>query len=236
MLSTTAEIVLSQSPDRLIMKIKGLEMSKAYEMAFQATSEARRQMPKVTGAAADRIEPVYGPGFFGVMWQDKYVWYQDRGIRAFTMNSLAGKTIPMWVNDPGGAIKAKNPKAKTRTTVDGRQQTLIFRKAAKKGTRIQKFHKDPNTGAKYLVSDKPASYPGAPGRIGSRNAAGTKDENGNSIGGQISKGNTGVRWRHPGLEPRLFLNNSLTTVSQRYGFLPTIIYVTDGTWAGRMDK
>ena len=235
MFAETAELILSPAPDRAFMVIKGLSRADAYEMALEAVAEARRKMPKLTGASADRLEPLYDKGLFGILWQDSYVWYQDHGIRPFTMNNLAGKTIPMWVNDPSGALRAKNPKAKTRTTVDGRVQTLIFRKVAVKGQSKQKYVTNPKTGRRELVGNKPASYPGAPGRINVRNAKGALSSDGAKIGGQIGKGNVGVRWRHPGLAPKLFINNALTLVSQWNGIIPVRIYVTDATWNGRVD-
>ena len=236
MLVETAELILSPSPDRAFMKVPGLSRVDAYDMAVEAVAEARRKMPKLTGASADRLEPIYEEGLFGMLWQDSYVWYQDHGIRPFTMNNLEGKTIPMWINDPAGALRMKNPKAKTRTTADGRVQTLIFRKVAKKGSRVQKYTRNAKTGRRELISDKPASYPGAPGRIGTRNPKGALSPDGARVGGQIAKGNVGVRWRHPGLPPKLFINNALTLTSQRYGILPVRVYVTDATWNGRIDK
>lgn len=233
MLLSTAEVVDSPSPDRIIMLVDSLPKAQAYEMAVAAVAEARSKMPKMSGDSAKRLEPIYDEGVFGIYFPDNYVWFQDHGIRAFTMNSLQGKTIPMWIDDPTGQEKVKNPKAKTRVTESGKQQVLIFRKVAMKGTRVRKWVVDKKTGKRVLV-DKPGSYPGAPGRINRRQIGGATDSSGNKIGGQIAAGNSGVKWRHPGLAPRLFLNNALTIVAQKSGVLPIRVYVTDASWKGRI--
>jgi hypothetical protein len=122
------------------------------------------------------------------------------------MRSLAGKTIPMWIDDPTGEERRQNPKAKTRRTKSGKIQVLIFRRAAKIGARKQV--RRAVGGVVHNVS-VPASYPGAPGRITRRHG-----ERGSSRGehqpGGIRRFNTGVRWRHPGLAPRGFLHYGLT--------------------------
>lgn len=189
-------------------------------------------MPKMSGASAARMQPLYGKGYFGLSWQDSYVFFQDHGIRPFTMRSLAGKTIPMWIDDPTGQERSKNPKAKVRVTQSGKTQVLIFRKAANLGQRKTKYGKDRN-GNRVVISDKPASYPGAPGRIANREA-GAPWTRGGKQGGQIAAGNSGVRWRHPGIAPRLFLNNALTLAAQWNGILPTRVYLADATWRSRL--
>lgn len=185
-------------------------------------------MPKLSGASAARLQPLYGKGYFGIWWADSYVWFQDHGIRPFTMRNLAGKTIPMWVDDPTGAERSRDPKAKVRTTASGKTQVLIFRRAANIGQRITKYGKDRN-GNRIVISDKPASYPGAPGRISRREAAAPWTRSG-AKGGQIAPGNGGVRWRHPGIQPRLFLNNAVTLAAQWEGILPTRVYLCDRNW------
>lgn len=190
-------------------------------------------MPKMTGASAARLQPIYGKGYFGIWWADSYVWFQDHGIRPFTMRSLAGKTIPMWVDDPTGQERVKNPKAQVRTTMSGKVQVLIFRKAANIGQRVTKYGKDPKTGQRIIISDRPASYPGAPGRIGVREARSPNTREG-KVAGRIAKGNSGVRWRHPGIAPRLFLNNAVTLAAQWNGILPVRVYLTDRNWKGSM--
>lgn len=186
-------------------------------------------MPKMSGASAARLQPIYGKGFFGIAWMDSYVFFQDHGIRPFTMRSLAGKTIPMWIDDPTGQERAKNPKAKVRTTMSGKIQVLIFRRAANIGQRITKYGRDKRTGQRIVISDKPASYPGAPGRIAQREAGRPSTREGKQ-GGQIARGNVGVRWRHPGIQPRLFLNNAVTLAAQWNGILPTRVYLCDRNW------
>lgn len=190
-------------------------------------------MPKMSGASAARLQPVYGKGYFGIAWMDSYVWFQDHGIQPFTMKNLAGKTIPMWIDDPTGKERSSNPKAKVRTTMSGKIQVLIFRRAANIGQRITKYGKDPKTGTRVIISDRPASYPGAPGRISSRESAAPSTRAGKS-GGQIARGNGGVRWRHPGIAPRLFLNNAVTLAAQWNGILPVRVYLTDKSWRGNM--
>jgi hypothetical protein len=126
------------------------------------------------------------------------------------MKSLAGKTIPMWIDDPDGEVaKEEGPKAKTRVTADGRRQTLIFRHAAPIGSRKMVFKRG------QWVS-VPRSYPGAPGRINNR-----------SSNGRIAAGNVGVRWRHPGIESRHYLNRSIEEVAFRYGIFPDRVYLID---------
>jgi hypothetical protein len=208
------------------MLVPDLSPGRARTCALSAVRQARQHMPKVTGDSARRLQPLYGKGYFGVYFPDSQVWFQDHGIRPFTMHSLAGKTIPMWINDPTGSERAKNPKAKTRTTADGRTQILIFRKAAQQGQRIQKYRTDPKTGIKRLVGDVPASYPGAPGRIGVREA-GRPNTTPGRVAGAIARGNSGVRWRHPGISPRLFLNNAMSLAAQWNGILPVRIYIAD---------
>ncbi|GAA1978656.1 hypothetical protein [Kitasatospora viridis] len=223
------EVHLSAHPDRMIMVEKGLAPGPARQAALIAVRDVRRKMPKLSGAAARRVQPLYGRGYFGVQWADDYVWYQDHGTRAFTMRSLAGKTIPMWIDDPTGMEREKNPKAKTRTTASGKVQVLIFRRAAPIGARRKTYRVDRKTGQRILVSDKPMSYPGAPGRISRREAAQPWTTPGRRPGA-IAPGNVGVRWRHPGLHPRSFLNTSMTAAAQRCGLVAQRVYVGDRGW------
>lgn len=201
----TQEMVISAHPDRIIMRVDGLSGPRARTLANAAVREARRVMPKLTGGSASRLFPLYGQGFFGIGFQDSYVWFQEQGIRPFTMYALAGKTIPMWVDDPTGAEREKNPKAKTRVTLSGKVQVLIFRKATE---------------------------PGAPGRIGRRETSRPFTSQG-KVAGAIAKGNVGVKWRHPGLAPRKFLNHAVSLAAQQGGIVPTRIYAADRTWRAR---
>lgn len=189
---------------------------------------ARRLMPKLTGRGAKKLQPLYGKGYYGIFFGEPYIWYQENGIRPFTMNKLAGKLIPMWIDDPTGQERVKNPKAKTRVTASGKVQVLIFRRAAKKGQYKTIMRRNKVT-KKMEPTRVPMSWPGAPGRIGVREAARPMTRSG-KIGGQIAKGNSGVRWRHPGLAPRKFLNSSLTLTSGMNGIQPTRIYVADARW------
>lgn len=179
-------------------------------LANRAVEVARRLLPKITGGLARSIEPVFGNDFWGLYFPDKRAWYLEKGTNPFTMKNLAGKTIPMWIDDPDGEVaKGEGPKAKTRVTADGRRQTLIFRRAAPIGSRKMIFKR----GQWISV---PRSYPGAPGRIANR--AGN---------GRISAGNVGVRWRHPGIGPRFYLNRAIEEVGFEYGIYPEAVWLID---------
>ena len=227
----TQEMVIAAHPDRLIMLVDGLSGSRARALANAAVREARRVMPKLSGASASRLFPLYGAGFFGLGWQDSYVWFQEQGIRPFTMFALAGKTVPMWVSDPTGTEREKNPRAQTRTTVSGTVQVLIFRKAATPGQTKVVHRRSKATGQVEEVT-VPASYPGAPGRIARREAAAPFTTPGR-VAGAIARGNVGVRWRHPGLAPRRFLNHAVSLAAQAGGITPNRIYAADRTWRSR---
>ena len=229
-LTETQEMVISANPDRMIMRVDGLSGSRARSLANAAVREARRVMPKLSGQAASRLFPLYGTGFFGVVWQDSYVWFQERGIQPFTMFSLAGKVIPMWVDDPTGTEREKNPHAKTRVTLSGKIQVLIFRKAAMPGA--TKTTRKKVAGGTYEERTVPASYPGAPGRI-ARREANTPFTTPGRVAGQIARGNIGVRWRHPGLAPRRFLNHALSLAAEQGGITPQRIYAADRSWRSR---
>lgn len=223
------EVHLVDHPDRMIMVEEGLTPGRALSAARDAVRLARRRMPKMSGDAARGLQPLYGKGYFGIQWGTPVVWYQDHGTNPFTMRNLAGKVIPMWVDDPTGSERAKNKKAKLRTTESGKVQVLIFRRAARIGQRIRRYKRDPTTGLKTLVEDRPASYPGAPGRIARREAGQPYTTEGKRAGA-IAAGNVGVRWRHPGLHARAFLNPSVTAAAQRHGLLAERVYVADRSW------
>lgn len=231
----TAEMKISANPDRLIMIVSGISGGRAHRLANNAVREARHLMPKLTGQAASRLYPLYGKDYFGIGFQDSYVWFQENGIQPFTMFSLAGKTIPMWVDDPAGELQQKNPKAQTRVTLSGKPQILIFRRVAKSGQRrtVRKVSRVSGEVREYTV---PMSYPGAPGHIGSplgrREAARPWTTPGRTPGA-ITQGNIGVRWRHPGLAPRKFLNHAMTRAAQQGGILPVRIYAADKFWRAR---
>lgn len=196
-------------PDRLVMHISGLSEGDAEFLAGEAAAVCAKLAPKLTGNSAKNLVGVWAEGYFGVKWFDSYVWFQENGISPFTMRNLAGKTIPMWVNDPTGEESRKNPKAKTRT-LSGRKQILIFRKAAPIGSRKIVMRQG-------NAVDVPRSYPGAPGRISRRHAAG-EVYGGARIGGRIAQGNVGVRWRHPGLSRRGFIRRGLEVTAVYHGF------------------
>src|SRR5258708_17178289 len=129
----TTEFRIAAQPDRLLMIVPRLSGRRARSIANEAVRLTRVFMPKLTGQAYNRIFPIYGKGYIGVGWLDSYVWLQENGIRPFTMVALSGKTIPMWVNDPTGTEQQRNPRAKTRVTMSGIPQVLIFRRVARMG-------------------------------------------------------------------------------------------------------
>ncbi len=182
-------------------------------MAEAAVRAARSHAPKLSGRSSDRLFPVHWEEHFGIGWRDDHVWFQNEGIRPFTMTKLAGKVIPMWVDDPSGKERKANPKAKTRTTASGKVQVLIFRRAAKKGERKTVTRK---VGGVVREVSVPRSYPGAPGRIARREAARPWTQPG-KVGGQIAQSNIGVRWRHPGLSRRGFLHHGLEAAAREHG-------------------
>jgi hypothetical protein len=195
------------------MDTPNLDASQTKVLAKVALGVAKRMMPKLTGKGASSLRPVCGPGWFGIEWDSPYIWYQEAGIKAFTMSSLAGKIIPLWIDDPTGKERSSNPKAKVRTTASGKIQVLIFRRAATVGSR--KVVKRRVNGMTTSVSTV-ASYPGAPGRIGNRETSRPNTRMG-KVGGRIAAPNVGVRWRHPGLAYRVFLHQSLVTACENSG-------------------
>lgn len=212
------------------MRVPGLAGRDARTAAFTAVRLARQFAPRVSGEMAAGFAPIYGEGYFGISWTDAHVWYQEMGIRPFTMHNLAGKTIPMWINDQAGIVKSQNPKAPTRVTLDGRTQTLIFRRAALPGQR--KTVRRIEGGVEREVS-VPRSYPGAPGRIARREPAAPNTPLGR-LGGQIARGNVGVRWRHPGTFGRFFLRMGLVGAAQDHAIPEgSIMYATQGVRAQR---
>jgi len=201
-------------PDAVVMEVPGLSAMEARLVAKEACEHARRVAPKLSGASARRFLPYFGEGFFGIRWLESYVWFQELGIRPFTMRTLAGKTIPMWINDPTGAERRKYPRARTRVTASGVIQVLIFRRAAKIGEQKQRV--DPRTGQVRWV---PRSYPGAAGRIVAREAPHPWTTQGRRAGA-VAKNNVGVRWRHSGLQPRNFLHHGLMEAAYAHGLEP----------------
>ena len=212
-------------PDRAVMVVEDLDAQSAYYLAVEATSQARQTMPRVTGRTALRLQPIWGESFFGIWFPDNHVWFMEKGTKPFTMRSLAGKTIPMWVEDPGGQLRAKDPKIKVRRTEDGRTQVLIFRRAAKIGQRKIIRRKSRVTGA-YETTSVPASYPGAPGRI-ARRIPGQPFTPRGKVGGGIASGNVGVRWRHPGLQAAQYLNSAIARTAFENGLMIGTVYIMD---------
>ncbi len=190
------------TPDTAYAIVPGLPEPAAHRLAVWARNSAAARAPKLSGVSSSRLRPFWGAGFFGIRWSDPRVWYQESGTKGRVMRELAGKTIPMWLDDPTGELRRENPKAKTRVAADGRRQVLIFRRAAKIGQR--KFVRRRVRGTDRAV-DVPASYPGAPGRIGARGPGGRM------AGG---RGTGGVRWRHPGLRPKGFIHQAISDAAR----------------------
>lgn len=214
---TAPQMILgSGTPDRMVMRAPDLGDDEARHLAIDAVWRARQRMPRVTGRTANRLVPLYGEGWFGIYFPDPQAWFMEHGTAPRTMRSLAGKTVPMWVSDDDGKLRAKNPKIKVRRTEDGRTQVLIFRKAARIGERRQVRRRNPDTG-QMETSWAVASWPGAPGRISRRGED-----------GRIAPGNVGVRWRHPGLRALQYLNGALAEVAWESNVPITTVYATTG--------
>lgn len=199
------------APMSAFLRVDGLDRQTAMHAATDATRLARHLAPKLSGASSSNFFPIGGDGYFGIGWLDSYVWHQEVGIHPFTMRALAGKTIPMWISDPTGRERGKYPDAKTRVTESGVTQVLIFRRAAPIGARkrIQ---------VRGETREVPASYPGAPGRIAVREAPAPHTSRGR-VGGRIAAGNVGVRWRHPGLDPRSFIQRGIIVAAEHLGLI-----------------
>lgn len=207
---------MAHEPDRIIALVDEDIGFGTEELANYAVETAQAIMPKVTGGLANSLRPVHGIGYFGINFPDKRVWFLERGTRPRTMNNLAGKTVPMWIDDPTGTERKSNPKAKIRTTVDGRVQVLIFRRVGVKPA-----------GRRTKGAGRVARYPGAPGRIARREAPGTLTTPGRT-GGRIARGNVGVAWRNPGITAREFLNYAMS-VAVEDGDLDNVreVYLVD---------
>lgn len=206
-------------PGSVYILAPGYSADQCRRFSMQALAHARKITPKLTGEGSKGLQPYFGAGYFGIQWpQDlDYMWIQEAGSRPFTMKSLAGKTIPMWVNDPTGKVARENPKAEKRVTASGKRQVKIFRRAAKIGQRKRVAVRD---GAGRLIRwrDVPASYPGAPGRIARRGRGG-------QITSHAPSGHHGVRWRNPGLHPRQFMEHSIQEVGRRHQFSDLRVFI-----------
>jgi hypothetical protein len=129
----------------------GISASVSRKVSNTATRLAVQRAPKRTGLGAKGLYPIVKRGYVGVgirPWAS-YMYFQEVGIKPFTMWSLEGKVIPMNI---GGKT--------------------VFRTAVNVGK---------------------------PGRINKRDPE----------TGRIMKTNVGVKWRHPGLEPKNFIKDSL---------------------------
>lgn len=198
--------------DRLYIRLPlPVDLNITQLAAGSAVHHAKDLAPKLFGSMASQLTPIWSDDYFGIRWLDPVTWYQEMGIRPFVMRSLEGKTIPMWIDDPTGEEQKANPKAQVRVTPSGRTQVLIFRKAAKRGAR--KVVRRRRAGIDQWV-DVPQSYPGAPGRINRRRRGAPFTTRG---GGQIARGNVGVRWRHPGMASKFFMHEGLLRAATEMG-------------------
>lgn len=212
-------------PDRLYVLAPGLNRKQTRVLARQAAAFARGISPKLSGRGAQGIKPYFGEGFFGLRWDRTYMWYQEAGINPFTMTKLAGKTIPMWIDDPTGAEHRANPKAETRITETGRRQVLIFRKVGKIGARKRVAVRDGSGRLKYW-RNVPQSYPGAPGRITHRQFHETRSVTTGRIAKLVSRPHVGVRWRHPGLVGREFMQYAIQETAALARIPDRTVYAT----------
>lgn len=217
---TLPEVALAPRPNRIVLLFD--ETTDSAFLAAEALELAQQRMPKVTGYGANSLLPVHGPGYFGIYFIDR-VWFLEQGISPFTMTKLHG-VIPMWIDDPTGRVRKENPKAKTRVTKDGRTQVKIFRYASKAGSRKTVLRR----GANGLLNPVtvPRSYPGAPGRIARRQPA-RPFTAASRQPGQIARGNVGVRWRHPGIVGRMFLNSAIADIALEHGIELKPLYLCD---------
>lgn len=201
-------------PNRLVMTVVGLDPKVGLAAAYDATWLAKRLAPKLTGTGASLLRPFFFGEEFGIEWPDEadHMWMQEVGIGPFTMRTLAGKTVPMWIDDPTGSVARENPKAETRITASGKRQVKIFRRVGKIGAtkRVRTAG-----GAMRTV---PQSYPGAPGRIATREVVGPfpPGRMTGRIASPESRPHVGVRWRHPGLHARSFMHHALLRVAAEY--------------------
>jgi hypothetical protein len=203
-------------PDRMWVSAPGVSTSDCRHLAALCASRAQSIAPKVSGAGARGIKPISGDGFFGLSWDQTHLWYVEEGTAARTMRSLAGRIIPMWLPDPLGRLHREYPKNETRVTVDGRHEVLIFRRVAKIGQTKNVIRRDSH--GRLQVRSKPASYPGAAGRINLRQFPDFPNGTGNGrIMSTIERPHVGVRWRHPGIVGKHFMAHSITSVCQEYG-------------------
>lgn len=208
------EVRMSSTPDRIIALVDPEWGYSTDLFAEHAITVAKEIMPKVTGSLAMTLTPLYGIGYFGIYFPDRRVWFLEQGTRARTMHSLSGKIIPMWIDDPTGKERRENPKARTRSTLDGRTQVLIFRRVGVKGA------------ARQARGRRVARYPGQAGRIVRREAGQPLTTPGRT-GGRIAKGNVGVSWRNPGMVGRRFLNYAMTVAAEADPDVDKV-YLADG--------
>lgn len=221
---TAPQVQFSTEPTSLVMLFRDLDSDEAMGLATDALYRARQRMPRVTGMTASKVAPIWGRRWFGLSFP-REAWFMERGTSPFTMRSIAGKTIPMWLTDTDGSLRRDNPKARVRSTEDGRTQVLVFRKAAKIGAK--KLVRRPSKyGTQMLSYTVPAAYPGAPGRI-NRRQPGMPWTPVGTRGGAIAAGNSGVRWRHPGVRSMQFLNSALAEAAFDSGLIVEPVYAVD---------
>lgn len=219
------------SPRQAIMKMESFSDDELSALAERSVALARQYLPRVTSASSADMFPIWGEDWFGIEWVHDSIWFQEAGIRPFTMRNLAGKTIPMWVYDDNGELRRKNPKAETRVRDDNkRTQVLIFRRAAKMGERREVLRRQ---GGQDVMVSVPRSYPGAPGRIAVNRSRGILRAGDIDPGarnrGAIAQRNVGVRWRHPGLDAGKHVARGLADAVDEAGYeVQDVIYLPAG--------
>ena len=192
------------NPDGWVMPIGSDVPLEVADMAAQeAAALAREMAPRVSGQGARGLTPAFGDGWIGIWSRQSHMLHVNEGTRPRIMTELAGKTIPMWVNDRDGSMTESIPLAKraerTRVTEDGRRQVKIFRKAAPIGsTKIV-----PN--ARGRLIQVPRAYPGARKRVSGRFA--------------------GRYWRHPGISGQQFVQDALELVASEMRFDADDVYL-----------
>jgi hypothetical protein len=217
------EMRMCAEPNRIVAIVEDGEPTS--ELAARAVAAAQEVMPKVTGHLAGTLRPIFGSNFFGIYFPDRRIWFLEQGTRAHTMHSLAGKTVPMWIDDPSGSVRRENPKAKVRTTVDGRTQVQLFRRVGTKSgyrawqSKVIRMTRSGVRVARY-------KYPGAAGRIARREAAKPLTSAGRT-GGRIARGNVGVAWRNPGIQGRQMLNFAMTIAAEESDIDLTHLFLVD---------
>lgn len=192
-------------PDGWVVVVPDLPVEVAFRASVQAQALVKEMAPKVSGRGAASLRPAHGEGWFGLYFPPatSYMMLVNEGTKPRIMTSLAGKTIPMWINDPDGSmaadIRPQDQASRVRITEDGRRQVKIFRKAAPIGSTKLAVRRDGS------LTRVPRAYPGAIKR---------------GADGRLA----GRYWRHPGTTGRQFAQDALVLTADQMGLEPTDLY------------